>query len=268
MRTAAPVVLLAAGMLAGQTIRDDDTPLRERCGDEAPEMLRLRKGTPVKLRVTVSVPASTWAAVTVEVQGEKLFGYVNKEALEGLDGFDEARRSAAATEARTASRTVAPKPVSSKAWPAAKPYVTKVPPKPGAAKPAPVPLPALPDFTLATLDDPPQSLTKESLKGKTAVLHFWASWCKPCAAQIEDLRRLHEKHKDGRFAVVTLGFDRAPDPLPWPRAKLEGGFTGETARRLGVERLPATILVDPEGRVVGRNLDPERIAQTLQQPLQ
>ena len=260
MKTLLTLTLLGVALPA-QTIREDDTPLRERCGTTAPVMAKLKQGTPVKLRLTVAAPSSACAAVTVEVEGQKLLGYLDKDSLDGLDGFDEERRKAAATELRTGSRPgLVARPVGAKPWPAAKqvfsPLATKAPvtakakgkakaSPPAAAAPPP---PPAPDFAFG-------AVSRNSLLGKTYVMQFWAGWCKPCATQTAELRRLYEGRPDREFEIVTVSLQGSPEAAPWPQAIAEGGFSNEAVRRLGVERLPATLVVDREGRIVGRDLE-------------
>lgn len=256
MKTLIMLVLLG-GALPAQSIREDNTPLRERCEATAPEMARLKQGTPVKLRLTVAAPSSACAAVTAEVEGRQLQGYLDKDALAEMDGFEEGRRQAAATQVRTATRPVTAKPAAAaRAWPAAKPAFTRVPPKaPAKAVASPPPQPA-PDFSFGTV-------SRQALLGKTYLLQFWAPWCKPCTAQMADFKRLYERHEDRKFEIVTVALDGQPNQTPWPQALAQGGFSNETARKFGVERLPATIVVDPEGRIVGRDLEGVELERAL-----
>jgi thiol-disulfide isomerase/thioredoxin len=253
MRTLLAIVLLAP--LAAQTVREDDTPLRERCDPAAPEMLRLAKGTPVKLRVALAAPATECAAVTVEIEGQQWKGYLDKPALEGLETLEEQRRQAAATEVRTGVRAVTARP-----WRGSRPVFTKAPPKPAALPRVTGPAP---EFSVVSLEDPAATFTKQSLLGKTYIVQFWAPWCRPCVAQTAEFRRLYDTRKGSDFEILTLALDGTPEPAPWPRARIEGGFGGEIARRFAVERLPATFLVDRQGRIVGRELEGAELERAL-----
>jgi len=260
MKTLLILPLLGVALPA-QTIREDDTPLRERCEAAAPVMARLKQGTPVKLRLTVAAPSSACASVTVELEGQKLQGYLNKDALDGLDSFDEERRKAAATEVRIGNRpSAAARPVGAKPWPAAKqvftPLAAKVPAKAAPpAAPAPPPPPA-PDFSFG-------AVSRKALLGKTYVMQFWAAWCTPCIAQTAELRQLYQGRQDREFEIVTVSLEASSEEVPWPRAVAEGGFSNQTVRRLGVERLPATLVFDREGRIVGRDLEGVELERAL-----
>ncbi len=86
------------------------------------------------------------------------------------------------------------------------------------------------DFTGTTLDGEPFEGT--ALKGKPAVLWFWAPWCPTCRAQIPNVSQLAEQY-DGEVAVVGVG-----------------GLDKENAIREMAQDIPhATHLVDPKGTV-------------------
>jgi thiol-disulfide isomerase/thioredoxin len=84
------------------------------------------------------------------------------------------------------------------------------------------------DFTATELDG--SAFQGESLKGKPAVLWFWAPWCPTCRAQAPAVSALAEEY-DGRVAVIGVG-----------------GLDSESAiRNLAVEIQYVTHLVDDEG---------------------
>jgi cytochrome c biogenesis protein CcmG/thiol:disulfide interchange protein DsbE len=63
---------------------------------------------------------------------------------------------------------------------------------------------AAPEFTLTTFDG--DKLSKADMVGKVVVLNFWASWCKPCEQEAEELQLAWE-HYEGRGDVLFLGAD-------------------------------------------------------------
>lgn len=112
---------------------------------------------------------------------------------------------------------------------------------------------AAPDFTLPDLDGKTHSLA--SLRGKTVVIDFWATWCPPCEFQIPVLNKIHEKH--GAQGVVVLGVSVDVDGkevvAPYA-AQHQVQYTillgsEEVARDFGAPGFPALIVVDPEGRI-------------------
>jgi len=65
---------------------------------------------------------------------------------------------------------------------------------------------ALPDFTLADLNGKTWKLS--DLKGKTAFINLWATWCGPCIQELPYVQKLHEQMKDRKdVLVLTLNID-------------------------------------------------------------
>ncbi|MDQ6706222.1 MAG: TlpA family protein disulfide reductase, partial [Acidobacteriota bacterium] len=132
------------------------------------------------------------------------------------------------------------------------------------------------EFTLPAVDG--ESLPLGSLRGKTVVLDFWATWCGPCRAQ----HPLYEKVKD-RFRdnpnVIFLSIDTDEDhSLVAPFLKAVNWnqnvyFESGMSRTLQISSIPTTIIVDRSGQVASRmngyvpdrfvDLLTERIEQTL-----
>lgn len=116
----------------------------------------------------------------------------------------------------------------------------------------------LPDLALVDLDGQP--VTNASLKGKVALINFWATWCGPCREEIPMLAALQTHYRD-RLVVVGLSIDERPAedvktfaaglgvnyPVAMSTRALEQAFGGVTA-------VPATFVVDPAGRIVQRHL--------------
>jgi thiol-disulfide isomerase/thioredoxin len=126
-------------------------------------------------------------------------------------------------------------------------------------------------FQGSTLAGQPFSL--EKLKGKTVVIHFWATWCEPCKAEFPDLQSLHAKYGKDGFEIVSVSVDEAKadvekylkeNQLPWIHLYEEGGLEGSPlAAQLGVIALPTMIMIDREGKVVERGLSLTQIEREL-----
>ncbi|GAK34002.1 thioredoxin [Iodidimonas nitroreducens] len=119
----------------------------------------------------------------------------------------------------------------------------------------PVPLPA--DLMMEGPDGP-QSLSDE--RGRVLLINLWAEWCAPCIEEMPTLAALDAHFGGPDFRVLPISIDRSPvrqaqDVLvkfkagsleTWaePSMKLMGD--------LGVISLPTTLLIDREGRELGR----------------
>jgi thiol-disulfide isomerase/thioredoxin len=121
---------------------------------------------------------------------------------------------------------------------------------------------AVPEAVLLDEADGAHSLAEH--RGKYVLLNFWATWCAPCREEMPALDRLQGELGGARFAVVTVATGRNAVPAI-KRFFEEQRVTNvpiwrdpkqEFARSMGVLGLPATILIDPEGREVARLTGP------------
>jgi thiol-disulfide isomerase/thioredoxin len=100
--------------------------------------------------------------------------------------------------------------------------------------------------------------------GKVVLLNLWATWCLPCRKEMAALDRLQGELGSDAFEVLAVCVDRAG--LPGARKFLaENGAvrlalyadaSQRLASSLGATGLPATLLIDGEGREIGRLLGP------------
>lgn len=126
-------------------------------------------------------------------------------------------------------------------------------------KKAPEPLPEV-----AFTDAAGVPLTLATFKGKTVLLNLWATWCAPCRKEMPDLDRLQKELGSDRFQVVALSVDRQGaeaaqkflDSIKIENLKLYIDKTARAASTLRAIGMPTTILIDPEGREVGRLVGP------------
>lgn len=119
--------------------------------------------------------------------------------------------------------------------------------------------PAAPDFILPRLDQE-GALQLSSLRGKTVIVNFWASWCVPCQDEAPVLQATSEQYKGDD--VVVLGIDTedlsgdARDfierfGLTYPNVR---DAADRTSIDFGLTALPETYFVDPQGRLVAHVL--------------
>ena len=109
-----------------------------------------------------------------------------------------------------------------------------------------------PDFTLRTLDG--EALAAEDLRGRVAVVNFWATWCPPCRIEIPALQSLHEDYAEEGLVVLGISTDVGGAGAVRPFLE-ERGVTYPVAladngvRRAfgGITALPTTFIVDREG---------------------
>ena len=127
-----------------------------------------------------------------------------------------------------------------------------------------------PDFSQPTPEGKPISLT--SLRGKVVLIDFWASWCKPCRMENPNVKRVYEQYKNKGFEILGVSLDRdkaawtgaiAQDGLPWKHVSDLGFWNNAAAQQYGVSSIPYTVLVDKDGKVLGKNLRGPALEQKL-----
>ena len=125
----------------------------------------------------------------------------------------------------------------------------------GTAEPKP-----LPPLAFQTLDG--KEATMDAFAGKVVVLNLWATWCAPCREEMPSLDRLQARFADQDVVVLALSVDRAgPERVRGSSTRSASSTCTSTAtpkaaatRALKVPGLPATLLVDRQGREAGRVL--------------
>jgi peroxiredoxin len=119
-----------------------------------------------------------------------------------------------------------------------------------------------PDFFFA--DDRGVSRSLAAFRGKYVLLYFWASWCKPCIANIPVLRELHEKYSDN-LQLIGISTDERPGAwlaavhkhnLPWLHGRDSGNSGNDkgATRLYNVSYLPQYFLINPAGTIIYHNL--------------
>jgi thiol-disulfide isomerase/thioredoxin len=149
--------------------------------------------------------------------------------------------------------------------PEAQPAGTADAPKPGAKmaafvhKKAPEPLPEI------TFNDAAgKTLTLADFKGKVVLLNLWATWCAPCREEMPALDRLQKALGGDTFEVVALSLDRkgaeaSQKFLTETKADNLRLYIDSSAKQgtvLKIVGMPTTILIDKEGREIGRLAGP------------
>lgn len=127
-----------------------------------------------------------------------------------------------------------------------------------------------PDFTQQTPEDTAFSLS--ALRGKVVLIDFWASWCRPCRAENPNVVRVYQKYKDKGFEILGVSLDHQKerwmkaieaDHLEWKHVSDLKGWKNEVAQTYWVHSIPQTLLIDPDGKILARNLRGRSLEEKL-----
>jgi len=125
---------------------------------------------------------------------------------------------------------------------------------------------AFPDFSVKDLEGKPLSLA--DYKGKVVLVDFWATWCGPCVGELPNVLKAYEKHHATGFEIVGISLDKDQSKLekfikdkhmPWRQFFDGQGWQNELAQKYGINSIPATYLLDREGKIIGVGLRGEKL---------
>lgn len=117
------------------------------------------------------------------------------------------------------------------------------------------------EFTQKDVNGKPVSLS--SFKGKYVLLDFWASWCGPCRQENPNIVRAYNRYKTKNFTVLGISLDQEKsrwldaikaDGLTWTQVSDLKYWNNSVAQLYKIQTIPANMLIDPTGRIVGKNL--------------
>jgi thiol-disulfide isomerase/thioredoxin len=112
----------------------------------------------------------------------------------------------------------------------------------------------LPEATLQGLNGPSRQLS--TFRGKPLIINVWASWCGPCREEMASLERLAWSDQPRSFAIIGISTDDFADKanglLKNTNATISHFIdTGlQMEHMLGASRLPLTVLIGADGRVL------------------
>jgi thiol-disulfide isomerase/thioredoxin len=110
------------------------------------------------------------------------------------------------------------------------------------------------DATMQGLNGPSRQLAQ--YRGKALIINVWASWCGPCREEMGSLERLAWRDEAKYFSVIGISTDDYPEAAKGFLKKTNATFNHYIDSRLvlenmlGANRLPLTLLVDAQGRVL------------------
>lgn len=123
-----------------------------------------------------------------------------------------------------------------------------------------------------------EMLSLNETLGKYTIIDFWASWCRPCRLENPNVVKVYEKYHDKGLNIISVSLDRTgqknrwvqaikDDKMDWYHVSNLQFWQDPIAQQYNVRSIPATFLLDAEGKIIDKNLRgpalERRIAQLL-----
>jgi thiol-disulfide isomerase/thioredoxin len=127
-----------------------------------------------------------------------------------------------------------------------------------------------PDFTEKDLSGKPLSIS--NFKGKIVLVDFWATWCGPCVQELPNVLKTYEKYHDKGLEIIGISLDREEPALKkfieekgmkWAQFFDGKGWQNKLAAQYGVQSIPATYLLDGEGKILAKDLRGEDLEKEI-----
>lgn len=131
-----------------------------------------------------------------------------------------------------------------------------------------------PDFSSLTPEGDEVSLS--DFRGQYVLLDFWAAWCAPCRDENPNIVAQYHAFKDRGFTVLGVSLDRDreawlkaidDDKLEWTQLSDLKMWQSDAGRLYNISAIPASFMIGPDGKIVGKNLRGPALKQFLESTL-
>jgi len=129
-----------------------------------------------------------------------------------------------------------------------------------------------PDFTIKNMHG--DSISLSMFRGKYLFINFWSPDCDHCKKEMPEVVEAYHQYIDKNFTILSIAiesqdnllkwFDAIEDnKMTWTNASDLNGWMSKTARDYRVYDVPFNLLIDPDGKIIAKNIFGDNLKQTL-----
>lgn len=128
------------------------------------------------------------------------------------------------------------------------------------------------DFKTTDLEG--KSISPSDYKGKVLLLDFWATWCQPCKQEMPHVIDLYNTYHDKGFDIVGISMDNnrtaldsylKENDMKWRQIYDGKGWQAEIGQFYAVSSIPATFLIDKQGKIRYKNVRGDELKAAVEQ---
>ncbi len=127
-----------------------------------------------------------------------------------------------------------------------------------------------------------KTIALNDIKGKATIIDFWAAWCGPCRKENPNVVKVYNKYHDKGLEIISVSLDGTPrqkdakaawieaiekDNLTWHHVSNLQYFNGPIAKQYNIQAIPATFILDAEGKIVAKNLRGQELEDKIAEML-
>lgn len=113
-----------------------------------------------------------------------------------------------------------------------------------------------------------EDIRLEDYKGKVVLIDFWATWCMPCKQEMPNVKKVYSEFHEKGFEIIGISMDNneamfknyvRQQSIAWPQIFDGKGWMSGIGRMYAVNSIPATFLLDRDGKIRHKNLRGDKL---------